>query len=75
MLTFELVKPPNSERLSILFERRMWIWGQGVGGYAGNRVTIDVLPRGPLTLLIIRSITIKQGIHTDGPENWADSQW
>ena len=48
--------------------------GQGVGGYAGNRVTIDVLPRGPLTLLIIRSITIKQGIHTDGPENWPDSQ-
>ena len=39
-------------------------------GYAGNRVTIDVLPWGPLTLLIIRSITIKQGIHTDGPENW-----
>ena len=43
--------------------------------YAGKGVSIDVLPRGPLTLLIIRSITIKQGIHTDGPENWPDSQW
>ena len=49
--------------------------GRVVHTYSGNRVTIDVLPRGPLTLLIIRSITIKQGIHTDGPENWPDSQW
>ena len=44
--------------------------GRVVHTYSGNRVTIDVLPRGPLTLLIIRSITIKQGIHTDRAYNW-----
>ena len=39
----------------VLYIPVLYIW------YAGNLVTIDALPRGPLTLLITRYITIKQG--------------
>ena len=65
----------QGREIMMLYVRKLEFWVEEGGGrvvhtYSGNRVTIDVLPRGPLTLLIIRSITIKQGIHTDGPENW-----
>ena len=61
--------------IMMLYVRKLEFWVEEGGGrvvhtYSGNRVTIDVLPRGPLTLLIIRSITIKQGIHTDRAYNW-----